>query len=93
MPFLCLSIFQLCDASNNLHTILRQDCLALRDDVCAEQWSQAVEFLGARVLPVCEDLPDITIECQGSPRFIIRGNLSGADLGEGLKQPFKLELS
>ena len=65
MPFLCLSIFQLCDASNNLHTILRQDCLALRDDVCMKEWSQAAAFLGAGVLPICKDLPDIIDECVG----------------------------
>ena len=65
VPFLCLSIFTLCDSSNRLHTILREDCLALRDDICADEWSQAVAFLGTEVLPVCEDLPDITDECIG----------------------------
>ena len=57
MPFLCLYIFSLCDSSNTLHTILRQDCLDIRDDVCAREWSQAVAFLGGGVLPVCEDPP------------------------------------
>ena len=63
MPFLCLFIFNLCDSNNQLHTILRRDCLELRDDICADEWSQAVGFLGAGVLPVCEDLSDITDEC------------------------------
>jgi hypothetical protein len=65
MPFLCLYTFTLCDSSNNLHTILREDCLELRDDICAEEWNQAVGFLGNGVLPVCEDLPDITVKCIG----------------------------
>ena len=66
MPFLCLSIFSLCDSNNTLHTILRQDCLDIRDDVCAREWSQAVAFLGDGVLPVCEDLPDIIEDCTGN---------------------------
>jgi hypothetical protein len=62
-PFLCLYTITLCDSSNNLHTILREDCLELRDDICAEEWIRVAEFLGGGVLPVCEDLPDITDEC------------------------------
>ena len=67
IPFLCISIFNLCDSSNTLHTSLREDCLYIRDDVCVSEWNTAVEFLGAYVLPVCEELPDdITMqECTG----------------------------
>ena len=65
IPFLCLYIFTLCDSSNNLHTTSRDDCLELRDNICAEEWSQAVGLLGPGVLPLCEDLPDITDECIG----------------------------
>ena len=63
MPFICLFIFNLCDSSNTLHTILRQDCLDIRDDLCASEWSQAIAILGAEVLPVCEDFPDIMDDC------------------------------
>ena len=73
IPFLCISIFNLCDSSNTLHTITREDCLYIRDDVCARVWHTAVNFLGADVLPVCEDLPDITIECIGNNVEIIMG--------------------
>ena len=65
MPFLCLYTFSLCDSSNTLHTILRQDCLDMRDDVCASEWSQAFAFLGDGILPVCEDLPDVIENCTG----------------------------
>ena len=65
MPFLCISIFNLCDSSNTLHTITREDCLYIRDDVCTSEWSMTVKFLGADVLPVCEDLPDNNVECIG----------------------------
>lgn len=63
-PFFCLFIFTLCDSSNNLHIVLREDCLELRDNVCAEEWNFAA-LLGPGVLPVCEDLPDRTDECAG----------------------------
>ena len=67
IPFLCISIFNLCDSSNTLHTAPREDCVYIRDDVCVSEWSTAVELLGADVLPVCEELPDdITVqECTG----------------------------
>ena len=65
MPFICLSIFQLCDSSGNLHTILREDCQELRDNICAEEWIQIVRFAGPGVLPVCEDLLDVVVECVG----------------------------
>ncbi len=65
LPFLCLSIFQLCDSSNRLHSILKEDCLSLREDICAKQWNQSEMILDAEVLPVCEDLPDVTEECIG----------------------------
>ena len=66
IPFLCISIFNLCDSSNTLHAALREDCLYIRDDVCVSEWSTAVELLGADVLPVCEGLPNnITVECTG----------------------------
>ena len=61
-PFLCLYTFNLCDSSNTLHTILRQDCLDIRDDVCSREWAVATS-LSAGALPVCEDLPDIIEDC------------------------------
>ena len=62
-PFLCIFIFNLCDSSNTLHTIMRKDCFHIRDNVCVSEWRQARQFLGDEVLPVCEDLPDITEDC------------------------------
>ena len=65
VPFICLFTFKLCDSSGHLHTVLRGDCLTIRDDVCADEWQQAVSFLGDGVLPICEDLPDNVAECVG----------------------------
>jgi hypothetical protein len=65
VPFACLFVFQLCDSKGHLHTVLRKDCLELRDDICAAEWNQAVTFLGNEILPVCEDLPNRMDECIG----------------------------
>ena len=65
IPFLCLSIFSVCDANNRSHTILRADCLELRDDICADVWRGAVAILGPGALPICEELPDIEDNCVG----------------------------
>ena len=65
IPFLCLALFPLCDSDNNLRTILREDCLSLRDDICVEIWRGATQILGPGVLPICEELPDISRECIG----------------------------
>ena len=62
-PFLCLHIFGLCDSNNTHHTTLRHECTELRDNVCAREWSTAVDFLPIGTLPVCENLPDLTDEC------------------------------
>ena len=64
LPFFCTFIFNLCDNNNTLHTILREDCLHIRDDVCAEVWQIAVDYQVP--LPVCEDLQEITVECIGT---------------------------
>ena len=66
VPFICLFTFKLCDSSSHLHTVLRADCLTLRDGICADEWRQAEGFLGDGVLPVCEDLPDNVAECVGT---------------------------
>ena len=67
MPFLCLSVFNLCDSSSTLYTITRQDCIDLRDGVCTREWSQAIGLFGPGVLPACEDLPDDNDDCIGKP--------------------------
>ena len=56
-PFLCLYLFGVCDSSSQLLQVSSSECVDLRDDICATEWSAAVGFLGPRSLPVCEDLP------------------------------------
>lgn len=65
MPFICLANFPLCDAEDQVHTIVRKVCMELRDSVCMGEWQRAIGALGADALPICEQLPDITDECFG----------------------------
>ena len=64
-PFLCLHIFQLCDARGNLRTTLREECLRIRETACFSEWARALSILPPGTLPVCEDLPDSSDECIG----------------------------
>ena len=66
VPFLCLSLFPLCDPDNNLRTISREDCLSLRDEICVDTWRLAARVLGPGVLPICEELPDVSNGCINS---------------------------
>ena len=70
-PFICLANFPLCDADDQVHIILREACLELRDDICAPQWAAALDRLGASALPVCEALPDLSEECVGTLLFFL----------------------
>ena len=70
-PFLCLHIFGLCDSNSTHHTTLRQECTELRDDVCAMEWSTAVNFLPVGTLPVCESLPDLTDMCTNGWSIVV----------------------
>ena len=59
-PFLCLYLFGVCDSSSQLRQVSSSECVDLRDDICANEWSAAVGFLGPGRLPVCENLPTQT---------------------------------
>ena len=65
-PYICLNLFGLCDINGDYRTILRGECLRLRDGICSREWQTAHSFLPAGILPVCEDLPDeMDEECAG----------------------------
>lgn len=68
--FFCLSSFPLCDAENQEHTILREDCIELRDGVCMTYWEIGIMALGPAVLPVCEDLPSVDDEIYTGTLFL-----------------------
>ena len=63
-PFICLTLFPLCDSDNIMRTVSRDDCVSLRD-ICGSAFRQAELLLGPSSLPNCEKLPDIIDECNG----------------------------
>ena len=64
-PFICLYLFGLCDASNQLRQVSWADCERIRDELCVEQWKAATTFLEEGVLPDCSTFEDHDIQCTG----------------------------
>ena len=65
IPFLCLYLFWLCDASGTMYQPSSDDCTTISTDTCAREWQAAVGVLGVGVLPQCESLPGTSISCNG----------------------------
>ena len=63
-PFLCLYLFGSCDTNNQPHQALQADCVRLRDDVCAQEWTLVERLLGQGILPDCSALLNQEDECQ-----------------------------
>ena len=81
-PFLCLYLFGVCDSSSQLRQVSSSECVDLRDDICATEWSAAIGFLGPGTLPVCEELPTLQTESCVEP--IIAGTSPIEVSGSGL---------
>ena len=66
VPYICLTFFPLCDSDNDLHTVSRDECVFLKNDICADTFRLAERVLGSSSLPVCGELPDISNDCNGN---------------------------
>ena len=64
LPFYCLYLFGLCDASGKLHHPSRDDCLRVSTEVCATEWATA-SSLSPTLLPECESFQDVDTTCLG----------------------------
>ena len=64
-PFLCLELFGLCDANNQLHQVTQADCVRLTTDVCRKEFDFARNFLGVGVLPSCDSFQNQESQCIG----------------------------
>ena len=40
--------------------------------MCSREWEASIQFLGAGVLPICEDLPYATEDCMGNGQLLLR---------------------
>ena len=54
LPFFCLYLFGLCDASGKLHQPSRDECIHISTDICAVEWATAIDLLPENTLPQCE---------------------------------------
>ena len=54
MPFLCQFIYPPCDGNGNAKLITQEQCINIRDEVCASEWRFAMATDLGSLLPVCE---------------------------------------
>ena len=73
-PFLCLHLFGTCDTDNQFRHTSMVDCVRIRDEVCPQEWVQAVGFLGEGVLPDCEELSNKAQNCINGMCFSYTGS-------------------
>lgn len=55
-PFLCLSLFPLCDGNHTTYLPSNHECNSISTDTCKEIWKMAATFISN--LPVCSALPN-----------------------------------
>ena len=54
MPFLCQFIYPPCDGNGNAKLITQEQCINIRDKVCASEWRFAMATDLGSLLPVCK---------------------------------------
>ena len=63
--FLCLYLFESCDANNRLYQVTRADCVRLTRDVCKREFDNLARgfLIREEVLPSCDSFQDGKIQC------------------------------
>jgi len=54
MPFLCQYVYPPCDGNGTTQFITQEQCVNIRDEVCASEWRFAMATKFGSSLPVCE---------------------------------------
>ena len=62
-PFLCLYLFGLCEENGNVVQPSYEDCVVLKDVICAEEIKTATALLGSDQLPDCFNFPQNETLC------------------------------
>ena len=55
MPFICQYVYPPCDGDGSPLLITEEQCINIRDDVCANEWRFALNLDQGSLLPTCED--------------------------------------
>ena len=58
LPFICQYAFPPCDDDGSPLLITQEQCINIRDDVCATEWRIAMATDSGSLLPVCEAFDD-----------------------------------
>ena len=56
VPFFCQYLFTPCGENNQPQYPSMDECVNIRERVCADEWKTAERFLGSGFLPICESL-------------------------------------
>lgn len=62
--FVCLYSYGLCEG-NKTRLLSRESCKMVRDVICVREWSDIINLVGTDGLPLCEDFPAETEQCEG----------------------------
>ena len=54
IPFLCQYLYPPCDVNGNVKFITQQQCINIRDEVCASEWRYVMAAKIRSILPICE---------------------------------------
>ena len=65
IPFICLYLFRLCDASGTMYQPSSDECTEISTDTCAREWQAATDHFSMGILPQCESLPNTSTSCNG----------------------------
>jgi len=55
LPFLCQYVYPPCDGNGSAQFITKEQCINIRDEVCASEWSIAISTKLGSLLPTCEE--------------------------------------
>jgi len=55
LPFLCQYVYPPCDGNGSAKFITQEQCINIRDEVCALEWSIAINTELGNLLPICEE--------------------------------------
>jgi len=55
MPFICQYVYPPCDDDGSPQLITQEQCVSIRDDVCANEWRIVMNLEQGSFLPVCEE--------------------------------------
>ena len=76
MPFICQYVYPPCDGDGSPLLVTEEQCINIRDDVCAQEWRIARTTELRPLLPICEE-------------FGMEANFSSVERVRNISEPLK----